>query len=58
MSHDNKVWNVSQLSLERTNLAHAQLEQEIIGLLYHISYEILITHKQLRISPMPSAFSA
>jgi len=49
MSHDNKVWNVSQLSLERTNLAHAQLEQEIIGLLYHISYEILTTHKQLRI---------
>ncbi|MCA8089786.1 hypothetical protein LGM65_02595 [Burkholderia anthina] len=34
VSRDNKVWNVSQLSLERTNLAYAQLEQEIIGSLY------------------------
>ncbi|CAM2338163.1 hypothetical protein BVIET440_110135 [Burkholderia vietnamiensis] len=36
MSRDNKVWNVSQSSLERTNLAHAQLDQEIIGSLYQI----------------------
>ncbi|CAG9212423.1 hypothetical protein BVI1335_2300002 [Burkholderia vietnamiensis] len=31
--------------MERTNLAHAQLKQEIIGLLYQISYEIRVTHK-------------
>jgi hypothetical protein len=36
LSRDNKVWNVSQSSLERTNLAHAQLDQEIIGSLYQI----------------------
>jgi hypothetical protein len=58
VSRDNKVWNVSQLSLERTNLAHARLEQEIIGSLYKISHKILFIHKELRMLPMSSAFSA